>query len=302
MGWNMKVGSSKIKFMIVFGLPTFILYFTFFIYPAFESIRVSFFKWSGFTPTMEYLGLRNYLKILSDDIFINAIKNDFIIVFGKELIIVVLSVLFAVSLTRLRFSKEETGFYRFVFFFPNVLSVIVIATLWSFVLHPTMGVLNGLLKSIGLERSTHAWLGEYETVIPSIIAIASWAGIGLFMIVLIAAINNVPMELYESAKIDGAGEWVQLFKITLPMIWHQMQFVIITILYQTLGGNFGLIMPLTNGGPDNASQVMGLYVYQLGIQNNRVGYANAAAVILLAITVTISLISKKLLSRDIGVE
>lgn len=293
-----RLGRSKISFMLVFALPPFLLYLLFFLLPLIDSIRISFFKWSGYTPTMEFVGLKNYFQILSDRIFQKAVLNDFLIVIGKEILIVGLAVFFAIALTRLRLRKREVAAYRFLYFLPNVLSVIIITSIWSFVLNPSIGLLNGFLELIGLDGATHAWLGEYGTVLPSIIFIASWAGVGFFMIVLIAAINNVPSELYEAAKLDGAGEWAQTIHITLPAIWNQMKFVIVTILYQTLAGSYALIMPLTNGGPDNASQVMGLYIYQMGLQNNRVGYANAAAVILMIITMVVSLLCNRVLNRS----
>jgi ABC-type sugar transport system permease subunit len=294
----LKHGASKILFVLVFVIPVFILYTIFTILPLLNSIRLSFYNWSGLTTTMDFVGIKNYLQILKDPIFHRAFKNDFIIVFGKEIIIITLSLFFAVALTRFKFKKGETWFYRFVFYFPNILSVIVIANLWSFIYHPNIGILNSALKAVGVKNLTRIWLVENGTLLPSLIVVASWAGVGFFMLVNIAAINSISEEIYESAEIDGASQWHQLIYITIPMIWQQIKFSMITILFTTLANNFILVQPMTNGGPDNASQVMGLYIYSSGIGGSRVSYSYASAVILLVISVTISLIMNRVLYKE----
>lgn len=294
-----KLDRSKVLFLLVFAAPTIILYFIFCVYPIFSSIYTSFFSWSGYSEDMRFIGLGNYLEIIRDRGFLTAVRNDFIIVLGKEIFILVLSVLFAVSLTRLRFKKAEVGIYRFIFYFPNVLSVVIIATVWAFVFDPINGLLNALLEMIGLGGAIppEGWLVKYP--LPSIITVASWCGIGLFMIVMIAAINNVSAELYEAAQIDGAGEWRQLITITMPAVWHQIKFAIITILYSSLGNNFTLVRRMFGSAVNDSSSVMGLYVYQQGFDSltPRVGYANAAGVIMLVITATVSLLANHFLTR-----
>lgn len=248
---------------------------------------------------MEYIGLANYKSLFEDPVFAKSIWNDFVILFWKEVLILPIALFLAVALTRLKLRKREVDFYRFIFFIPNVLSVVLIGIVWTFIYHPTLGILNGFLKAVGLEAWSHAWLGEFETALFAIIPIASWAGIGLFMIVFIAAIHSVPSELYESANLDGAGQMTQLFRITIPMIWEQIKFSVITILFTTLSYNVNLILVTTNGGPDNSTQVMGSYVYQQAFVNLQVGFANAAAIVMLVICVILSLATNKLLNRNI---
>lgn len=286
-------------FVLVFVIPTFILYTIFTIVLIINSIRVSFYDWSGLTATMNFIGIKNYVDILKDPIFHKAIRNDFIIVLGKEIMIIGLSLFFALALTRFKFGKSETAFYRFVFYFPNILSVIVISNLWMFIYHPNIGILNSALESLGLENLARIWLAEDGTILPSLIVVASWAGVGLFMLIFIAAINSISEELYESAELDGANQWHQLISVTIPMIWQQIKFSVITIFFTTLANNFVLILPMTNGGPDNASQVMSLYIYKAGIGGSKVSYSYASAVILLIITVIISLIANKLLYKEV---
>ena len=296
---NSKNTLSKKVFIAVFLLPTFILYCTFSVYPIIKGLTMSFYKWSGYTNVMQFIGFDNYINLLKDENIARAILNDFIILFWKEIIILVLAIFFAVALTRLKFGKNEKEFYRVVFFFPNVMSVVVIGLLWSFVYHPSIGILNSGLKAIGLEKLTHAWFGEVETAVPAIIPVASWAAIGFFMIVFIAAIKNIPDMLYEAGIIDGAGEWKQLVCITIPLIWEQIKFSVIFILLTTLTSNYILVLVTTNGGPDSASQVMGLYVYELAFRQSRVGYATAVTVVLFLITFISTAIMNRVLKKEV---
>ena len=288
---------SKIAFMLAFGLPTLVLYIWFCVSPIFTSIYSSFFNWSGFS-SMKPVGFKNYEIILKDPIFYKAIKNDFTFVLGKELLIVPLTLLFAVSLTRLRLKKYEVNFFRFVFYLPNVLSVIIISIVWAFIYDPYNGLLNGVLNAVGLSNLIPAdgWLVAHT--VPSVIVVASWCGIGLHMIMMISAINSIPLDIFEAADIDGAGQWRQFWSITVPCVWNQIKVVVTSIIFNTLG-NYVLIMTMTNGGVNGSGMVMGLYVYQYGIdsQSPKVGYANAAAVLLLIISGTTTMLVNGLMNR-----
>lgn len=297
---NPKMTTSKKMFIIIFGLPTFLLYLYISILPMLKSVKVSFYDWSGYSPDMTFLGFDNYKEILSDPIFLKAMVNDLTIIFWKEILITVLALLFALAVTRFKLKKPEVAFVRFLFYIPDILSIIVISTVWLFIFNPNVGLLNGVLQALHLDFliPINGWLTG-ETLMPSIIFVAVWSGIGYFMIVLIAAINDVPKELYESAEIDGAGQCRQLIYVTIPNIWSQIRFVMVTILFSSISANMTLIMPLTNGGPDNASMVMGLYAYTVGVDPavSRVGYANAAAVILMIISFTVSFVFNHLLAK-----
>ena len=294
---RMSKEKSRIAFILAFGLPTLALYIWFCVSPIFTSIYSSFFSWSGFS-SMKPVGFKNYEIILKDPIFYKAIKNDFTFVLGKELLIVPLTLLFAVALTRLRLKKFEVNFYRFLFYLPNVLSVIIIAIVWAFIYDPYNGLLNGILEVVGLSHliPKDGWLVSYT--VPSVIVVASWCGIGLHLIMMISAINSISPEIFEAADIDGAGQWKQLWSITIPCVWNQIKVLVTSIIFNTLG-NYVLIMTMANGGVDGSGMVMGLYVYQYGIDSTspKVGYANAAAVLLLIISATTTMIVNGLMSR-----
>ncbi len=279
-----RLNASQKRFLYCFGIPTFLLYLYICILPVIESVANGFTKWNGYSEK-NWVGLSNYIKILKDPVFYQALRNDLYLVCIKEVLIVILALAFAVSLTRVRLHKRERLFLRFVYYIPNMLSVIVISMLWRFVFN--LGLFDEFLALLHIDfHSQNGWMTDYPLQIVGVVA--SWCGIGSYMIILIAAINNVSREVYEAAEIDGAGQFVQLFKITVPAVMSQIRYVIVTILTSSLAGNLNLVLPFTNGGPGTRSMVMGLYVYQEAYTNYEVGYADAAAVLLMLISVCLA--------------
>lgn len=279
-----KLTRGQWVFMCVFGLPPFILFNYFTIIPMLQSVKNSFYIWDGYSDKI-WTGLNNYINIFKDGVFHTAIVNDLAILAFKELIIVVLAITFAVSLTRLRFRKPETNLLRFVFYIPNILSIVIISMIWKFFFN--MGLFDDLMKLLGLRLSSqNGWITDHP--IPIITFVASWCGIGAFMIILIAAINNIPAELYEAADIDGAGQMRQLFMVTLPTVTPQIRYMVVAIVTSIIASNMNLVKLFTNGGPGTKSYVMGLYVFNYAYDKYEVGYSNAASVLLMIITITVT--------------
>lgn len=276
VGGVQAMNKSKWLFTTAIALPTFLLYLYICIAPMVSSVMNSVYEWNGYGPKI-FIGLDNYINIFKDPIFWEAFKNDILIVFFKEIIIVILSVVFAVSLTKARLHKKEVGIFRFLYYIPNILSVIVISMVWKYFFES----FDSIEASWNVFATENGIWTDYP--LPLIIFIASWCGIGYYMIVLITAINNISKEVYEAASIDGAGQIRQLFSITLPEVMPQIRYVIINVLSGSLAVNMNLILPLTGG--ENHTMVMGLYVYDYGTgQLSMVGYAYAAAVVLMAIS------------------
>lgn len=282
-GGAMAMNASRWRVTLLVALPTFLLYFYICIVPMISSVANSVYDWNGYGPKT-FIGLDNYINIFKDPLFWEAFWNDILIVVFKEIIIVTLAVLFAVSMTNAKLHKKEIGFFRFLFYIPNILSVILISMVWKYFFES----LDTLI-----ETENGLWV---DHPLPLIIFIASWAGIGYYMIVLISAIKNIPREVYEAADMDGATQFRQLWSITLPEIMPQIRYVVVMVLSGSLAVNMNLILPLTGG--QNHTMVMGLYVYSYGTgQLNMVGYAYAAAVVLMAISFVLSLTVNLYLKR-----
>lgn len=292
------VQSKKQKYLfLAFCLgPTFLVFALFTIYPMVNGLYLSFFDWSGTSAIKEFIGLENYKRLFSDSVIPKSIFNDYFLVFTKVIGIMILALFFAVALTQLRI--KEAPFYRIVFFFPNIMSVVVIGILWQFIYDPDMGIVNSLLTMVGLESWTRPWLGSTEWALPSLVLPSIWAGIGLFMLLLIGGITNISKSLYESAKIDGASEWQQFWKITVPLIWPQIKTSIIYIVITSLNGSFVLVQIMTKGGPGHASEVMGSYLYEKAFEDFKFGYGAAIGVMILIISLVTVLILQFLMKRE----
>lgn len=298
-----KLGKSQKAFFALFGIPSVFIYIWVCIVPLFISVKDSFVEWSGMAIAEKVpVGFANYIELFQDPVFYLALKNDFIIIFFKLIFITVLSLLFAIALTRVKITKLENKIYRYLLYLPCVLPIVIVSIVWKFTFEQT-GVLNNLILRISGENidniiNMSSWMAEHPLTIISFVAI--WCGIGTNMVILITAINNVSTELYEAATLDGAGQWKQFVYVTLPSIVGQVRYVMITIISSSLAANMNLVLPLTNGEPGNASTVMGLYVYKYGLTNenglSRVGYANAAAVILMIVSFVICYIANRMIS------
>ncbi|ULL15414.1 sugar ABC transporter permease [Paenibacillus sp. H1-7] len=293
----MSANMKRLMFIVSFIVPTFLLFCLFTVYPILKGIYISLFDWSGSSEHMDFIGLQNFREMISDPVIRTAIYNDYFLVFWKVIGIMLLATLFAVALTR--FHMKKAAFFRVVFFFPNVISVVVIGVLWRYVYNPNLGFLNSFLSLFTDEPVKTPWLGDEKLAMWSLLPPSIWAGIGFYMILLIAAILSISDSLYEAAEIDGATQWKQFWQITLPLIWEQMKVSILSIVMTTLNGSFIIVTIMTEGGPDNATQVMGSYLYQMGFKQFHMGYAAAIGVLILVLSLITTAALQRLMKREV---
>ncbi len=287
---------QKYLFLTFCLLPTFILFAIFTLYPLISGLYYSFFEWSGSSANKEFIGFDNYVKLWNDKVFPSTILHDYFLVLTKVIGIMILAIFFAVALTQLRI--KEAPFYRVIFFFPNIMSVVVIGILWMFIYNPGLGIVNSGLELIGLEEWAKPWLGDETWALPSLVLPSVWAGIGLFMLLLIGGISNVPKSYYDAAEIDGASEWQQFWKITLPLVWPQIKVSILYIVITTLNGSFIIVQIMTQGGPNNATHVMGSYLYQQAFVQFNFGYGATIGVVILILSLITVLILQFFMRRE----
>ena len=287
-----KLSKSKLFFLLTSVIPVFILYLFICIAPIFTAINESFYGGNQMgihTPLTHFYD--NYVEIFKDPLFWDSFKNDMIISFSKEIIIIVIVVFFSIAITRLQLRKSESNFYRYIYYIPNILSVIVITQFWG-TFFQSGGLFNTIFNT-DVDMLT-------QNPLAVVIFIASWCGIGYFMLILISSINNIPKEVFEAADIDGAGQLRQLFSVTLPQIKPQIIFMAVNILSSSLAANMNIILPLNGGGAQKQSFVMGMFVYYYGKSSAtelRLGYANAGAVILMCISFALCFTLNKLLAK-----
>ncbi|MBE1445515.1 carbohydrate ABC transporter permease [Paenibacillus sp. OAS669] len=293
----MSAKTKRTLFVASFILPTLLLFCVFTVYPIVKGIYISLYDWSGSSEHMDFIGLQNFRDLIADPVIRTAIYNDYFLVFWKVIGIMLLATLFAVALTR--FPIRRAAFFRVIFFFPNVISVVVIGVLWRYVYNPNLGFLNSFLSLFSSEPVNIPWLGDERFAMWSLLPPTIWAGIGFYMILLIAAILSISDALYEAAEIDGASQWEQFWHVTLPLIWEQLKVSILSIAMTTLNGSFIIVTIMTEGGPDNATQVMGSYLYQMGFKQFHMGYAAAIGVLILVLSLITTIALQRLMRRDV---
>lgn len=275
------------RYGYLFLLPVFLIMGIFKYYPAATAVIMSFFEWNGFN-YREFIGLGNFISMWSDDTFVASLKNVSIIAVTD--IVKTLTVpLLAAELVYCVSSRRAKEVYKFILVLPMVVPTMVIILMWKWIYNPTFGALNLALGAFGT-NSNHAWLGSADTALFSIIGVGfPWIG-GIAFLIYLGGLQAIPEELYEAARIDGAGLLDRLLKIDLPLIAGQMKVLIILSLIHSMN-SFENVLVLTNGGPGNFTMVPALHLYQQGITYNKMGYASAIGVFMFAIIFVLTIIS-----------
>ncbi|MCY7759030.1 sugar ABC transporter permease [Bacillus inaquosorum] len=268
------------------------LVFLLFVYiPIFENVFLSLFQWSSFSPEKTFIGLKNYIELFHDPVFYQALTNN-VLYAVISIVCQVFGGLILAAVLEDKLVRKWSPFFRTVFFLPVVISMTVIALLFDFIYNPETGLLNQLLQAIGLDQLTRAWLGDDSTAMLSVIFVSQWQSVGYIAMLYIVSIQKIPDELYEAARLDGAGKIQQFFHITVPQT-KEMSFVAVVM---TLTGAFTVFNEpyiLTGGGPGNASEVLSTFLYKSAFTKDMMGYASAIATVVLIITLALSLMQMK---------
>lgn len=280
-------------------IPSLSIYVIFLIYPFINAFYLCLTDWDGFSDIKKFIGLKNFSRMFQDKYMGDALlHNVYLFVIGTT-ITFMLSMFFAVVLTQ--FKLKGSNFFSVVFFFPNVLSVAVISVIWMFILSPTSsGLFNELLSAVGLESWNRAWLGDMGTVLPAMSVPWVWMSVGFYMVLFIAAIKSIPVSLYESSIIDGAGYWKQFWSVTLPLMWETVRIAIVFFMLDAFNGTFTIVSIMTRGGPARASELMTTYMYDMAFKNRQFGYASAIGVFIFVFLLVLSLLALKLTKRDVN--
>lgn len=283
-------------FLFFCVVPGIVLFAIFKGYPAVQVFFKSLYSWSGLVGSPEFVGLQNYNDMFQDEAFLLSLKNTGFLMLVVPVATLFLALLNASVLTRGKL--REKGFYRTVFFFPSILSFVVVAILWSFIYHPTMGILSGVLDFLGLGDYSRPWLGDQQTVMWAIAVTMIWQAVGYYMVMYMAGIDSISPELYEAASIDGATSAQQFFKITIPLLWEIIRVTLVFIVSGVIANSFVIVKVMTDGGPDRHSEVVLKYMFDQAFTNSNFGYAMAIAVFIFVASIILSMISNKLTERD----
>ncbi|MFC4598684.1 carbohydrate ABC transporter permease [Cohnella hongkongensis] len=286
--------SARIKGFIAIGiLPALLLYLFFVVVPIFWSAYYGFFDWKGIGAA-KWIGFDNYAEVVRDPIFWRGFKNNMLIVAASVFGQVPIAMILALLLTRTNLFQK---IIRASVFMPMVLSSVVVGIIWSYIYHPQIGILNFLLDSVGLETLKKAWLSEPSISMYMIMLPIIWNYIGPYMIIFIAALQNIPSEINDAAQIDGVGSVRKLFRITLPMIWDTIKVVVVLCISGSLKA-FDLIYVMTGGGPAHTTEVLASYMYNSTFNVYRFGYGSAISTSIIILSLILILGSQYLMKRD----
>ena len=284
---------EKNLFILVCLLPALILFFTFLIHPTIQVFRMSMFKWGGFSNNQQFVGLDNFKILWQDENFFRTIQNTILLIVVVTLFTVVLAVLFAAILSTEKI--RGNNFFRIIFYIPNILSIVVIAGIFSAIYDPKAGLLNAVLP----EAWNKLWLGDQSIVIYSLAFALIWQAIGYYMVMYMAGMANIPASLYEAADLDGAGKIGKFFNVTLPLIWNSIRTTLTFFIISTINLSFLLVQILTDGGPDGSTEVFLSYMFKQAYTNSSYGYGMAIGVVIFIFSFGLSGIVSHITKRDI---
>lgn len=282
-----KLDSRNRIIAYAFLLPNFLGFLTFTLVPVLFSFVLCTMEWDTSNP-IKFVGLKNFITMFKDEGFyislLNTIYYTLTVVPGT----LVLSLILALALSK---GTKLTNFFRSLFFFPYISSLVAVAVAWNMLFQPDMGPINEILRSLGISNPP-GWTASTVWAMPAIIFVGIWKTMGYYMIIYIAGLNDIPVQLYEAATVDGANSWQKFRKITVPMLTPTTFFVTIMLLINSFKV-FDQIAVMTNGGPGRATNVLVYYIYNQAFVNFKMGYASAVALVLFALVLTITIVQFK---------
>ncbi|WP_138752308.1 carbohydrate ABC transporter permease [Paenibacillus sinopodophylli] len=280
-------------YAIWFIFPAFLLYTAFVIIPTLSSVYLSFTSWDGLSSNIKYIGLDNFIEIINSPRVHNALKNTLIFAFSLVILENVLALLLAILVDQVRWFRN---FFRSIFYFPVLMSGIIMGFIWMIIMNYNFGVLNQLLDMTGLGFLKADWLGNPDFALIAIILSTVWKAAGYYMVIYLAGLQGIPQELHEAASIDGANRWQQFRSITFPLLAGAMTVCVMLSMIGSLK-IFDQIAVMTDGGPGFATETLTYIIYKVGFGELRQGFGTALSMVLFLLTLVISLVQIKVLRK-----
>lgn len=274
-----------------FLAPNLIGFLIFTLIPFAYSFYISFFKWDAIGD-MKFVGLNNYIKLFKDSGFKISLGNTLYYTFVNVPLVLIFGMILALCIHKIPRCKT---FFRTTYFLPNLVTVVSIAIVWQALYHPTYSPFSMILRSLGVEN-VPKWVSDTRWAMPCIIIMSTWINAGYYMVIFLAALNNIPVSLYEAASMDGANNWNKFWHITLPALSPTLFFASIIAIINSFKV-FDQVALLTQGGPGRSTNVLVYYIYQQGFTYYRFGTASAAAYILFFLIMIVTIIQFKVQNK-----
>ena len=283
--------------VLFFVGPALTLFVVFVVWPIVRALQFSLYRWKGFGPLVDFVGLRNYVSVLTNDVFIGAFTHNMVIVVLSILVQLPVGLAIALLLNR---KMRGQGLLRTIIFVPYVLSEVIAGVVWFQLLQPQYGVVDSVLGAVGISGPEEGWLGTPDVALYTVFVVLTWKYLGLAVLLFLAGLQGVPDELIEAAQIDGASWWQVQRRVTVPLLGPTLR----TWGFLSMIGAiqlFDMVWILTGGGPANATTTMATFLITEGTKRYNYGIATAASVILFAVALILALLYQFfVLRRDVA--
>ncbi|MFF2655702.1 carbohydrate ABC transporter permease [Streptomyces sp. NPDC058045] len=299
---------GKYRFIAGFLVVPLALYALFVIWPFIQSIYYSFTDWTGLSPDFKMVGFKNYTRMFDDGTFWKSLQHSVLFVLLLPIVTLGLALFFSFMLNvggRHRKGAAVAGvrgssFYKIVYFFPQVLSIAIVALLFQFAYNPRSGAFSSALKGLGISWQPD-WLGDPNLALWCVMVVLVWSTTGFFVVLFSAGMASIPKDFYEAALLDGASRVTTFFRITLPLLWDTVQSGWVYMGILALGAeSFAVVQIMTvgPGGPADSTTVLPLYVYQKAFRDGQAAYATTIGVALLIVTLAFAAVVMRLGRRE----
>lgn len=269
-------------------LPAVLVLGVFNVYPAIDSLYLSFFEWNGISPTKEAVGLDNYRTIFGSREFWNSLRVTVLYAGGMTIIALALGLLVAVLLNQ---PIRGIALYRVLFFLPVITPTVAAGVVWRYLFDPSQGVINRSLALVGIDGPS--WLTDPNWALFAVIIVAVWKRVGFNLVIYLAALQGIPRTHYEAAELDGANPWQILRYITIPLLAPATFFITVTSLIDAFQV-FDLVYVMTSGGPLGSTDVFGYLLYRYGFRYHELGYASAIAYVMFVLIFVVTVVQFRL--------
>jgi multiple sugar transport system permease protein len=284
--WQKRWFSGEARVAWIFLLPSLVGFIAFYLVPAVRAVMISFTDWDMLTPAT-FVGFDNYVRMFNDRDFWNALKVTSVFVFWNISVQTVFALLLAVIMSRL----TQSNLIRSILLLPWLLSNVVVALLWMWLLDPTLGIVNVFIERLGFDAVP--FLGNPDTALVTIALITVWRYLGYTALLIFSGMQGIDNTLYEVASVDGANEWTMFWKITMPLLRPVLAFVMVTSIIGSFQV-FDMVAITTKGGPINATEVFNWLIYEHAFVRFNMGYASALSVVLFLILIVLTFIQMQL--------
>ena len=288
----MRRSKHRSRFLVLCVAPASILFFIFMILPTLNVFRMSLFERGAYSPTEIFVGMTNFKALMGDAKFITSMQNTILLIVTVTIITFFFAIVFAAILTREKIRGQN--FFRIVFYIPNILSVVVIAGIFSAIYKPENGMLNSILSAISGETVMVLWKDQPMVIVSVIIAMV-WRAIGYYMVMYMASMSAVPESLYESAGLDGAGRLTQFFQLTLPLIWTNIRTTLTFFIISTINMAFLFVKAMVAKGMAD----VGLSFMYAQKNAGLYGYSMAAGVVIFLFSFLLSALVNRVTAREV---